>query len=230
MAWMCSGRSNKELVDNLREGGLIGSDRVEEAMYKVDRGNYVPDKLNAYVDSPQVIGYGATISAPHMHAHAVGNLLPFLQPGMKVLDVGSGSGYLCAVLHHLVGPHGKVVGIDHIPELVEQSIKNLEKDGLKKALEDKSIEMIAGDGRKGYPPDAPYDAIHVGAAALKLPQSLVDQLARPGRMFIPVEDTVPGYGQNIWQVDKDVDGNVTKKALFGVRYVPLTEREAQWPA
>lgn len=85
------------------------------------------------------------------HAYALENLLPFLHPKAKVLDVGSGSGYLTAVFHHLVGPHGKVVGIDHISELVDWSIANLKGDGLGEALEKKQIEMIAGDGRKGYP-------------------------------------------------------------------------------
>jgi len=85
------------------------------------------------------------------HAYAAENLLPFLQIGAKVLDVGSGSGYLTAVLHHIVGPTGKVVGIDHIPELVDWSISNLKQDGLGTAVEKKQIEMITGDGRKGYP-------------------------------------------------------------------------------
>ena len=67
-----------------------------------------------------------------------------------MLDIGSGSGYLAAVLHYLVGEEGKVVGIDHIPELVDWSVENLKKDGLGKALDSKGIEMIAGDGRLGY--------------------------------------------------------------------------------
>jgi protein-L-isoaspartate(D-aspartate) O-methyltransferase len=83
------------------------------------------------------------------HAYASEHLLPYLHPGAKVLDVGSGSGYLSAVLHHLVGPTGKVVGIDHIPELVDWSVENLKKDGLSEALEKKQIEMITGDGRQG---------------------------------------------------------------------------------
>lgn len=89
------------------------------------------------------------------HAHALENLLPFLHPGATVLDVGSGSGYLCAVLHHLVFPsqpgvpQGKVVGIDHIPELVEWSKSNLINDGLGPALDEGRILVVTGDGRQG---------------------------------------------------------------------------------
>lgn len=211
----------------MQRSGLIHSDRVTKAMMKVDRANYVHDVSRAYEDSPQVIGHGATISAPHMHAHAVENLLPFLRPGAKVLDVGSGSGYLCAVLHHLVSENktagGKVVGIEHIPELVDWSIENLHKDGLGEALDDGRIVMVAGDGRQGYPSAGPFDAIHVGAAAPAMPQALVDQLASPGRIFIPVGT----HTQEIIQVDKDASGNVSQKSLFGVLYVPLTDRDKQ---
>jgi len=194
------------------------------AMMNVDRVNYVLHKSEAYMDSPQGIGYDATISAPHMHAYAAQYLLPYLQPGAKVLDVGSGSGYLTAVFHHLVsseGKTGKVVGIEHIPELVEFSVENLKKDRLGKALEGEEIEMVIGDGRQGYPDGGPYNAIHVGAAAPILPPALVDQLASPGSMFIPVGL----YQQYILQVNKDVNGNVTQKELMGVRYVPLTDRK-----
>jgi len=77
-------------------------------------------------------------------------MLPYIRPGSKVLDVGSGSGYLVAVLHQLVGPTGKVVGIDHIQELVDWSIDNLNADGLGDAMKNGQITMIAGDGRQGY--------------------------------------------------------------------------------
>jgi protein-L-isoaspartate(D-aspartate) O-methyltransferase len=202
-------------------------------MKKVDRANYVLDKSAAYEDSPQTIGHGATISAPHMHAHAAEYLLPFLKPGARVLDVGSGSGYTAAVFHHLVSTpsddeqlstSGKIVGIDHIPELVDWSRKNIRKDGLGKELDDGRIQLVCGDGRKGFPHEAPYDVIHVGAAAPKLPSELVDQLASPGRMFIPVGTRL----QNVYQIDKDANGTITEKELFGVMYVPLTDREKQW--
>ncbi|KAH9836181.1 Pcmt1-prov protein [Rhodofomes roseus] len=228
MAWRCTGATNVELITNMAKHGLINSERVQAAMKRVDRANYVRNPHEAYEDSPQRIGHGATISAPHMHAHAVEYLLPLLHPGARVLDVGSGSGYLCGVLHYLVTDldsrvTGTVVGIEHIPELVEWSKGNLRRDGLGAALDSGNIKMIAGDGRQGFAEAGPYDAIHVGAAAPTMPQALVDQLSRPGRMFIPVGEEA----QAIIQVDKDVDGNVTQKELFDVMYVPLTDQEKQ---
>jgi len=198
-------------------------------MASVDRANFVLKRSQAYEDSPQSIGHGATISAPHMHAHALEDLLPFLNPGATVLDVGSGSGYLCAVLHHLVSPSqpgalkGRVVGIDHIPELVEWSKNNLITNGLGRALDEGRILLVDGDGREGYPASGPYDVIHVGAASEKLPDALVDQLKAPGRMFIPVGT----YNQAIWRVEKDANGKVTRKELMDVMYVPLTDAEKQ---
>lgn len=211
------------------KAGLFKSERVGEALKRVDRVNYVRNKSEAYHDSPQYIGHGATISAPHMHAHAAEHLLPLLSPGASVLDVGSGSGYTCAVFHHLVNPtgseNGRVVGIDHISELVDWSVENLKRDGLEPQLESGAIKMVTGDGREGYPSGAPYGVIHVGAAAPTMPQPLIDQLAKPGRMFIPVGPD--GGAQYIYQVDKDKDGTVKQEKLFGVRYVPLTEEQAQ---
>ncbi|KAI0355916.1 Pcmt1-prov protein [Trametes cingulata] len=230
MAWRCTGATNAELIANMAKAGIISSDRVAAAMTKVNRMNYVRFANTAYEDSPQPIGHGATISAPHMHAHAAENLLPFLKPGARVLDVGSGSGYLVAVLYQLLqdpsdprSNDSRVVGIEHIPELVDWSIENLKKDGLGPALDEGRIKMIAGDGRKGLPEDGPYDAIHVGAAAPTMPKALVEQLASPGRMFIPVGT----YAQQIFQVDKDANGNVTETPLFDVMYVPLTDRDKQ---
>ncbi|KAF9788314.1 protein-L-isoaspartate O-methyltransferase [Thelephora terrestris] len=228
MAWRCSGLTNVELIENMSKNGLIKSARVRNAMKKVDRANYVLDKREAYEDAPQRIGHGATISAPHMHAHASEYLLTYLQPGSKVLDVGSGSGYLTAIFHHLVSPGdgqpaGKVVGIDHISELVDWSVENLKKDGLGPALESSQIEMVVGDGRKGHVAAGPYNCIHVGAAAPTIPQELIDQLAQPGRLFIPVGTGV----QEIIQIDKDDSGRINQKRLFGVTYVPLTDQDKQ---
>ncbi|KAF8878164.1 protein-L-isoaspartate O-methyltransferase [Gymnopilus junonius] len=223
MAWRSSGRTNAQLIGNLATNGIVHSERVMRAMKSVDRANYVPSWEEAYEDSPQPIGYGATISAPHMHAYASEHLLPYLKQGSRVLDVGSGSGYLVAVLHELVKPGGTVVGIDHIPELVENSVENLKKDGRAEALEKGEIIMVAGDGRLGYPTGGPYDTIHVGAAAPTVPQALIDQLARPGRIFIPVGN----FLQYVEHIDKDEHGNIHREKVMGVRYVPLTDKESQ---
>lgn len=105
------------------------------------------------------ISYASRADRPRgrpQHAQAVENLLPFLAPGARVLDVGSGSGYLSAVLHHLVqgegevaGAPGRVVAIEHIPELVGWSVENLRRDGLGGALDEGAIKVVEGDGRKG---------------------------------------------------------------------------------
>lgn len=167
-----------------------------------------------------------------MHASACESLLPFLHPAARVLDIGSGSGYLTHVLANLVAgtsdegliqAEGKVVGIDHIQPLVQLAMSNMAKSKEGRAMLDKGrAEFICGDGRKGYEEGGPYDAIHVGAAAQQIHSELLDQLKSPGRMFIPVEDGGFG-GQAIWVVDKDKDGNVTKKKTMAVRYVPLTD-------
>lgn len=238
MAWYCSGSSNTELIENLFKAGLIKNERVKDAMLRVDRAHYAPS--SPYQDSPQPIGYGATISAPHMHGHACEYLVDFLKPGSRVLDIGSGSGYLTHVLTNLItdpssvgGTDGQVIGIDHIQELVEIAHKNMSKseDG-RQYLESGRVKFITADGRLGWKEGAPYDVIHVGAAAEQLHSVLIEQLRTPGRMFIPVETENNGSlagrlglggGQYIWVVDKKADGSVHKEKVFQVSYVPLTD-------
>ncbi|KAF1843731.1 protein-L-isoaspartate O-methyltransferas-like protein [Cucurbitaria berberidis CBS 394.84] len=219
MAWRSSGESNEALITNLARNGLIKTDRVKEAMLKVDRAHYAPS--SAYKDCPQPIGHRATISAPHMHASACESLLEYLQPGSKVLDIGSGSGYLTAVLANLVGPSGSVIGIDHIQPLVDLANTNMAKSEQgRNMLESGQVKFVTGDGRKGWKEGAPYDAIHVGAAAAEHHQELTDQLKAPGRLFVPVEED---NRQHIYVLEKKEDGSVERKKLYGVQYVPLTD-------
>lgn len=230
MAWRCSGKTNSELIQNLKESGIIKHHKVFKAMMETDRGFYVPEKHRAYMDSPQYIGFNATISAPHMHAYALEALEPKLKPGAKALDVGSGSGYLCACMLRMMGK-GQVVGIDHVSGLVKDSIANVKAD-LPEALvvdndskkEWQGIKLVTGDGRKGFETDAPYDCIHVGAACEGHPQALLDQLADDGGlMFIPM--AFDGYQEVVLFEKKN--GVVSQKKLMGVQYVPLTDLRSQ---
>jgi len=197
---------------------------------QIDRAHYCPDPEYAYEDSPQSIGHAATISAPHMHASAAESLLPFLKPGNRVLDIGSGSGYLTAVFAELVCPQGssggKAVGLEHIKALRDLGEKNMVKSEKgKQMVEEGKVSFVVSDGRLGWKDigGEEWDAIHVGAAATEIHQALIEQLRRPGRMFIPVEDA-RGFGdQYIWVVDKDTYGEVKKERMYGVRYVALTD-------
>jgi protein-L-isoaspartate(D-aspartate) O-methyltransferase len=212
-------------------------------MMQVDRAHYAPSR--PYEDSPQGIGHAATISAPHMHASAVDHLLDRVlpseaSPAPRVLDIGSGSGYLTHVLAELVGDKGTVLGVEHIEALRALGEANMSRsDDGRAFLASGRAKFRKGDGRKGWvEPDEDlraeeggtverrgkgWDAIHVGAAAREVHAELVEQLRAPGRMFIPVDSDEDGEFQYIWTIDKDAEGKVTRKKMFGVRYVPLTD-------
>ncbi|CAL0306773.1 unnamed protein product [Lupinus luteus] len=216
-------KKNKGMVENLQRYGVIKSTKVAEVMETIDRGLFVPSGTPPYVDSPMPIGYNVTISAPHMHATCLQLLEEKLQPGMRALDVGSGTGYLTACFALMVGPQGHAIGVDHIPELVSSSIENIQKSAAAPLLKDGSFSVYVGDGREGWPEFAPYDAIHVGAAASEIPEPLIDQLKPGGRMVIPVGNIL----QDLKVVDKNSDGSISVCTETSVRYVPLTSKEAQ---
>ena len=197
----------EELLEGMR--GRI-SDRVIEAMARVPRELFLPEQLRsrAYEDSPQPIGWGQTISAPHMVA-IMCDLLD-LEDGMTVLEVGGGSGYHAAVMADLVGPSGVVYSMERIPELVAAARENLKKARIF------NVMMVEGDGSLGLPEHAPYDRISVAATAPSVPEPLKQQLKSPGgRMIIPVGT---GYQELVLVTRKN--GFSTEERM-GVIFVPL---------
>ncbi|KAL1534738.1 Protein-L-isoaspartate O-methyltransferase 2, variant 2 [Salvia divinorum] len=222
--WAGSGVGrNQDMVSHLQSSGVIRSKKVAEVMETIDRALFVPAGAQPYLDSPMPIGHNATISAPHMHAMCLELLENHLKPGMCALDVGSGTGYLTACLALMVGPEGNAVGVEHIPELVESSIKSIQNSAAAPLLKEGSLSIHAADGRQGWPEHAPYDAIHVGAAAVEIPAALIEQLKPGGRLVIPVGNVF----QDLQVVDKNEDGSLSVQSETSVRYVPLTSREAQ---
>lgn len=218
--------SQDKLVDLLKAEGVVKHQDVESALRATDRRAYCPAHLPAhyvYQDHPLPIGYGETISAPSMHAICLELLRKSLKPGARVLDVGSGSGYLTAAMALMIKPNGKVIGVEKHPELTEFSTRNIMTVS-PELLESGLVELRSGNilGQSVVQDNEPqFDAIHVGAAAERLPDILVQTLAPKGRMVIPVG---PQWEHQVMQcIDKDASGHVHRHNLMAVRYVPLTK-------
>jgi protein-L-isoaspartate(D-aspartate) O-methyltransferase len=180
-------------------------------MEKVPRELFVPPDYarSAYSDTPLPIGFGQTISAPSIVAFMSKSL--DVQEGMKILEVGSGSGYQAAILAELTGSLGVVYTVERIPELIELAKVNVEKAGYA------NVKFIEGDGTKGYPPEAPYDRIIVAAASPSIPQPLIDQLKDEGKLLIPIGSRI---FQDLELVVKTRFGEETSN-LMPVVFVPL---------
>ena len=201
---------------------FISTEKVAYVMLEVDRFDFA--LKDAYLNRPSYIGCNVNISAPHMHAFALEHLAPYCTKGAKILDVGSGSGYLTVALSKMTNDTGLVVGVEHMPELYNLGIQNVKKHH-SNLLTNKKIIFVNEDGRSGCKKYGPYKAIHVGAASEELPQQLIDQLDFNGRMFIPIG---PKDGsQEIYLIDKDYNGKITYKSILGVCYAMLSDKETQ---
>ena len=181
--------------------------RVLAAMRRVLRHELVPEGLrrHAYEDRPLPIGFGQAISQPYVVA-AMSEAIA-LSGGEKVLEVGTGSGYQAAVLAEL---GATVYSIELEPELAERARRDLVRLGYK------DVHVRTGDGYRGWPEHAPFDAVIVTAAPNHVPPALVEQLAVGGRMILPVGE----FEQDLLLLRKDEAG-VHREVLMGVRFVPM---------
>jgi protein-L-isoaspartate(D-aspartate) O-methyltransferase len=188
--------------------------RVLDAMRRVPRDQFVPEENRAlaYGDHPLPIGHGQTISQPFIVA-LMTDLLD-VQPGQRVLEVGTGCGYQAAVLAELAD---EVQTIEVVPELARRARATLLDLGYG------IIVVHEGDGHLGLPGEAPFDRIIVTAAPDRVPPALVEQLAPGGRLVIPVGSR---YAQELLIVDKDKDGRLHERRTIGVAFVPLVGDDA----
>lgn len=183
-------------------------DAIGRAFKSVHRVDFVPEWLKDQVsiDSALPIGFGQTISQPT----TVRMMMEWLeaQPGEKILDIGSGSGWTSALLSYIIGPKGKVFAVEKVPELVKIGRNNCKK------LDLKNIQFFQAGESYGLPQFSPFDRILVSATAQKLPVELLDQLKVGGKLVIPVRN-------DILEIHKTSDDDFDTKTHPGFIFVPL---------
>lgn len=202
--------ARREMIERQLKDRGIADQEVLNAMASTRRENFVPEqeKSRAYTDGPLPIGHGQTISQPYIVALMTELLAP--NPRQRVLEIGTGSGYQAAVMARLVR---QVYSIEIVEPLALRAREALKKEGLT------NVSLRIGDGYKGWPAEAPFDAIIVTCAPDHIPIPLVEQLREGGRMIIPVgrEGTV----QQLILLEKKA-GTVQQTKVLDVRFVPMT--------
>ena len=201
--------ARKRMVERQIAARGITNQCVLRVMGDVPRHELVPAayRAEAYADGPLPIGFGQTISQPYVVAFMTEQLDP--KPSERVLEIGTGSGYQAAVLAGLVR---EVYTIEIVKDLAERVQKDLKRLGYT------NIHTRAGDGYKGWPEAAPFDAVIVTCAPNAVPDALVAQLKEGGRMIIPVGG---GFDQELYLLQKK-GGKIEKRAVLPVRFVPMT--------
>ena len=187
---------------------------ILDAFLEVPREEFIGGEHHhlAYGDHPLPIEAGQTISQPYIVALTI--QAAGIRPGDKVLEVGAGSGYAAAVISRIAS---KVIGIERQHDLVGVALERMRRLGYD------NVEIVEGDGTRGCPEHAPYDAIVAAASGSHVPKAFLEQLKPGGRVVMPVGD--PGWVQELVKVTKRPDGTLERENLGGVRFVPLIGEE-----
>ncbi|MCL2529334.1 MAG: protein-L-isoaspartate(D-aspartate) O-methyltransferase [Coriobacteriia bacterium] len=201
--------ARSEMVARQLKARDITSPAVLNAMGEVPRHLFVPEDLwsHAYNDGPLPIGLGQTISQPYIVAYMTEHLRPF--PGMKVLEIGTGSGYQTAVLAQLGCEVFSIESLSELAATAEEALASLGYGG---------VHLRHANGYDGWPEEAPFDAIIVTAAPEVIPQALLEQLKDGGKMIIPVG---PIHSTQSLQLITKEAGKFATKDLLPVRFVPM---------
>jgi protein-L-isoaspartate(D-aspartate) O-methyltransferase len=210
------GQQRAVMVERQLSRRGIDDERVLEAMAAVPREHFVPDAVrdSAYNDSALPIGHEQTISQPWVVA-AICQALR-LEGNENVLEIGTGSGYSAAVLARLAK---RVLSLERVPELADTARQRLDELGVD------NVEVIVGDGSRGYPREAPYDAIAVHAATPEAPHSLLAELAPDGRLVVPI---ATGSADLLTLFLRE-NGDMHQATIGPVRFVPLIGAEGFKP-
>jgi protein-L-isoaspartate(D-aspartate) O-methyltransferase len=203
------GPARESMVSRQIEARGIRNAELLRALRATPRHEFVPAAVRSmsYGDHPVQIGYGATISQPYI----VALMTELLEPAwtQRVLEIGTGSGYQAAILSRLVA---RVYSIEIVPELANSARETLRRLGYT------NVMVRLGDGFAGWPEEAPFDRIILTAAPAKIPQTLLSQLARGGRLIAPVGDRM---NQELVIVTKNADGTLRRTSAGGVMFVPM---------
>lgn len=210
--------TNNELIKNLIKKGILKTQLIIEAFKNIERINFVPENYKdfAYDDEPLPIGFNQTISQPLTVAFMLEILNP--KPGQKILEIGAGSGWLTALLAYCVSKKNKfekhfpkIIAVERIQELKDLAEKNISKfNFIKKGI----VELVLGDGSKGYEKEAPYDRIIASASANFIPVAWKNELKIGGKLVAPVLNSIEVYSK----LEQD---NFDVKIYKGFSFVPL---------
>ncbi|HEA84422.1 MAG TPA: protein-L-isoaspartate O-methyltransferase [Candidatus Wildermuthbacteria bacterium] len=202
-------------ADTLVSQGVLKTPEIISAFNTIKREDFIEEEVKEFAEYDQAlpIGSGQTISQPYVVAFMMEHLRP--KKGDRILDIGAGSGWTTALLSHIVGERGRVIGIEIIGKLMQTARKHVDTYSfIKKGI----AEIIEGDGRKGYEQEAPYDGILVSAAMEEeeLPSALKKQLKVGGKIVIPIKES-------IWVFEKTGEHQFKEQEYPGFVFVPLVK-------